>query len=180
MHNSKKKALLASCGLLAVHNLSANVIFPFMVVLSGIVSVFGWSIIALSLIVEFLVLYFLFDQRIVRVVLATIAMNAASAFFGSGLMLIYDLLFEGILGIFHRSLVTRATLQEIIYFLGFYAGIVFINTLIETATGWFFFGKQRTKKLFLAVLIANAITAAIGLIGLGLYITLYGFPHIRY
>lgn len=176
----KKHSVFASLFLLG-GNVCANVIFPSMVIASGVYAVFGWSIITISVIIEFLVLYFLFDQRFTRALLATIVMNAASGLFSTVFLLLNDLVYELLInGLFHRLLFDHIILKEILLVIGFYIGSVVINSLIETTVGFLFFGTARLKKLFIVILIANAITVAIGLIGLGLYMKMYGFPHIRY
>lgn len=173
--NSKISSLLS---LLFIPTMaSANILFGRFLQVEPY-SLFGILFIAVSLIINFLLMYFLIERNWSKVALATLAMNAASSVVGyilfsvvpKGILFFIYAMFAFLLvklGVSPNSWVL-SVLALIPATIVICAIVLLINTIIQTVVGLLFFPKSRLKSLIKVVVIANA--AVFGLIIVSLLI----------
>lgn len=158
--------------------LHANVIFPSMLAIARLDAIFGWGLIAISIIIEFIALYLFIYRDWLKVAGVTLFVNAISAIGGAIGLIIFDMGYLALLSVL--GLNNTAYPMVIVYYILFYFVIVLLNTFLEVPFVYIVFDKIPLKRLLGVIFGANALSVAIGLLGLGLYTYLYGVPTVRF
>ncbi len=169
-----------------VLNTSANIIIPSIVTLTGIFSLFGWSLVLLDFCIVFAGIYFLAKHAsIVYKLGAVFVMNLSSMLLGAATLVVFEFLTFGIVQLIlpaklAAKLIPFFTLNSwlnIVYGVFIFLAAVLINTGIQMSFGLAFFRDINKKKLLTCLLVANILSTSIGLLGIAWYATKYGvFP----
>jgi hypothetical protein len=154
--------------------LMPHILFPAMHTASVGHTVFSWSFVAVALIIECFCLYYVVRDPI-RVLLTAVVMNAASTFVGIFLFLSANRFFLRIvqpliaLPYLHNTALMHLSPSELLSYLFFGCGLMVINLLVEYPIARMLLPAVARKKLIFIIILANALSIIIGLIGARMY-----------
>lgn len=167
LQNRLKKLKVSICLFLCLVifpiSASANIVWPTLYIASGLRS---WYIIFSGLVIEFLLIHFVFKENYQRSGLISLIMNLVSTVVG--IVLLPFVGFFGAIGLellFEAVSYSGGTFDIWQWALG-YILCVFANALVEGLTVKMFF-KMKFKKTFWWLVLANALSVIICIIALG-------------
>ncbi|MCL5875238.1 MAG: hypothetical protein M1114_02085 [Candidatus Dependentiae bacterium] len=119
----------------------------------------------LSIAIEFFCYYFILHRGILRTLLVSIVINGIYALisFVNKFLLVFFM--YGIIGVAVGKDEYWSGSNFPLLFIGF-IGIIVLNTVIESVVSIPFFGTKNFKKIVYAVLIANILSVAVGVLGM--------------
>lgn len=144
--------------------LAGHVGFPFIITAVDMYEFFSWSLVALGLVVEWGCLYYLVGNFIVSLY-TVFLMNMVSTLIGSILLFLFRFFF-GAYNFFGQQGAMRLSMVHVLLVL---VGAVAINTALEYPVARYILARVSKRSLFITIVVANILSAFLGLVALGIY-----------
>ncbi len=135
----------------------ADVVWPALLLSARLIA---WWCIAVSVLIEAAALWRFLQWRPVKAIVASVVMNAASAFCGVLLLPVAGIRWEMMASLTYNAWFGWGTFNVVTEVATWFIAVV-LSTIIETFVLWLVFCAPWTRRLILVVLCANAVTVAL-------------------